>query len=164
MSDWFSNILGGSKSWQDNAQTYQPPSSNQPAYTVNTPKYEPQTPSAGSSWFVDTMSKYEAPTVNWQDTAAQYQPPGVSASGGDDSWWDDVWDWAKSDQGLDIIGGASKYLFDAYQREKMYERGKAASAAGGGGPSAAELQDARIKKHNESINKPMDMGMRKLKR
>ena len=77
---------------------------------------------------------------------------------GDQSWLDNIWDWAVSDTGLSTIAGAASGAYE------MYQAGRLADRQEDSGPSAAELYDKRVAAHNKSINTPMDMGMIKLKR
>lgn len=80
--------------------------------------------------------------------------------GGDSSSWlsdaaGDVWDWLKTPQGTNVTSGAIKGLMEVWKQD-LAERMKGNKDDG---PSAAELYDARVKVHNASINKPMDMGL-----
>jgi len=91
----------------------------------------------------------------------------VDSTGGgsadvDTSIFDDIWGWVKSDQGVSVLGGAANAAFKLWQADKANEMRRQNAAAGG--PSAAELYDARVKTHNRSINQPMDMGLVELKR
>lgn len=90
----------------------------------------------------------------------------VDSTGGsvdvDTSIFDDIWGWVKSDQGVSVLGGAANAAFKLWQADKANEMRRQNAAAGG--PSAAELYDARVKRHNASINQPMDMGLVELKR
>lgn len=95
------------------------------------------------------------------------------------SWWGGVWDWATGDQGLAVLGGAAKGVmglmredqkYDRSQRRASSRRGGRGGGGGGGGyaapakPSPAEIQDARYKRHDASINQHVDMGARKFKK
>jgi hypothetical protein len=81
--------------------------------------------------------------------------------GDDDNWWDSIWDWAGSNQGVAVLGGALDGLMSLWGAEKSSQL---KSKSGGGGSNAAELQDERIKAHNASINMPMSMGAREFKK
>lgn len=76
-----------------------------------------------------------------------------TSNGGDTSILDDVWAWVKSPQGTSVLGGAVNTV------GKLWAASQANEMKKDEGPSAAELYDARVKAHNASINKPMDMGL-----
>jgi hypothetical protein len=89
-----------------------------------------------------------------------------SGSGGEESSWlgdagGEVWDWLKSPQGTNVAAGAIKGLMGVWQQDLA---GRMKGQQQDNGPSDAELRDARIKTHNASINKPMDMGLINFKR
>lgn len=113
---------------------------------------------------------YEMPAIPWF-TQPQNQPQ-------DESIFADIWDWAKSDTGSNIIAGVAGGLFSEYQQGKILdandkyrqdqlalERERLAIARmQAAKPTAAELQHKRAAAHNASINKPMDMGVKTFKR
>jgi len=119
-------------------------------------KYEPEPENDPDLWFTDTYSDMPDQQGQGQQQSA---PPKEEVGGG---FWGSLWDWAKSPQGTAVVGGAIGELYNRYQKEdnmRLQEK-----YGGESGPSAAELHDARVGKHNESINKPMDMGVRKFKK
>ena len=75
----------------------------------------------------------------------------------------DIWNWAKSDMGLSVIGGGVNALMGLWASEKNADNYRRASG-GSSGPSAAELYDKRVAAHNASINAPMDMGIRSIRK
>ena len=88
----------------------------------------------------------------------------------EESWWgglwDNVWRWVGSDQGTAVLGGALKMAGGLWLADQKAGIARGMPSGGGGneGPSAAELQDARYAKHNESINTPKVIGLRKFKK
>lgn len=96
----------------------------------------------------------------------------------DSNFLDDVWDWAKTDQGTSVIGGAISGIgsmvsagwaddtakdgiqakkellqMELDARERMQTQALAASEA--------VLKNARIAKHNTSINRPVSLRLKK---
>lgn len=155
MIDW-GKILGG----QQNNVTLQASQAAQPAMT-------PQYPGP-----VANAPAYEAPAIPW------FAPPTNQPQPQDESIFADIWDWAKSDTGSNIIAGVAGGLFSEYQQNKVLdandkyrqdqlalERERLAIARmQAAKPTAAELQHKRAAAHNASINKPMDMGVKTFKR
>lgn len=110
----------------------------------------------------NSSSSYDLGDDSWFDFGdeAWYVDSTGGGQGGDTSSWlsdaaGDVWDWIKSPQGTNVTSGAIKGLISVWQQD-LAERMKGNKDDG---PSAAELHDARVKVHNASINKPMDMGL-----
>lgn len=112
------------------------------------------------SWFTDSF----ASTDKKADSAENYTVDQANKDAADSTWLDDVWGWVNTEVGAKTVAGGIGMLADLWGEEA---KAKIAYKNGGGaddGPSAAELQDDRIAAHNESINKPMDMGLVKFKR
>jgi hypothetical protein len=100
-----------------------------------------------SEWYVDSTKT---------DTSGQ---------GGESSWLGDaaggVWDWLKSPQGTSVAAGAIKGLMGVWGADMANQmKGKPAEPD----HYEADLKDARVKAHNASINKPMNMGLINFKR
>lgn len=148
MADFFGNdygFNGSGSAWDNVAATFSNPDGGT--------GWDAAAQDMGA-WFYNPD---DLPSMNVSDPTMQ-----------DSGWLDSVWSWATSDKGLNTIAGGIKGLWQMYQQERMFDQKKALTAArgggGGGGPTAAALQHQRIAAHNKSINKPMDMGMLKLKR
>ena len=101
---------------------------------------------------------------NFEDDDWYVDSTGGGAADVETSMFDDIWGWVKSDQGVSVLGGAAKGALQLWLANQAAELKKGSGAGGAGGPSAAELYDARVKTHNASINRPMDMGLTKLVR
>ena len=99
---------------------------------------------------------------NFEDDDWYVDSTGGGAADVDTSMFDDIWGWVKSDQGVSVLGGAASGALKLWLANQANEMRK--SSSGASGPSAAELYDARVKTHNASINRPMDMGLTKLVR
>ena len=99
---------------------------------------------------------------NFEDDDWYVDSTGGGAADVDTSMFDDIWGWVKSDQGVSVLGGAASGALKLWLANQANEMRKSSSSASG--PSAAELYDARVKTHNASINRPMDMGLTKLVR
>ena len=94
-------------------------------------------------WYVDSTSSTDGTSV-------------------DTSIFDDLWGWVKSEQGTSVLGGAASAAFKLWQADQANKMRKELQQDSG--PSDAELRDARVKTHNASINKPMNMGLVQYKR
>ena len=126
-----------SKNWIDALKNYVP-RNDTPA------SQSPPAPLKKDYWFVNTKNNNNGTSDS-----------NSGNSGG--SWWGNIWDWANSNQGTSIIGGITRELFNAYRTDKM---NKIRNKNNNRDSVAVKLQHERIQKHNESINKPMDMGLR----
>lgn len=97
------------------------------------------------SWYVDsTGGGKDSSVLSWMGDAAG-----------------DVWSWLKTPQGTNVAFGTIKGLLDMWKTDlaSRMKGNPSGGGGGGGGSNAAELYDARVKMHNASINKPMDMGL-----
>jgi hypothetical protein len=122
---------------------------------------------SSDDWFTNSYSETDFSSGDSLDSGGS-APSSSSAAGGGDSnsgFWEGVWDWSNSDQGIAVIGGALAGGISMWDEERKQDRLLELKDAGSDdGPSAAELKDERIKKHNASIDTPMDMGVRKFKK
>jgi hypothetical protein len=157
MIDWGSVLgLNNTTLQASQAATY-------PGPVANAPAYQPQN------------TALLAPPPQ-QQSIPLFAPPPEQPQ--DTSILADIWDWAKSDTGSNIIAGVASGLFSEYQQGKILDANDkyrqdqlalererlAIMRAQAARPTAAELQHKRVAAHNASINKPMDMGVKTLKR
>jgi len=123
---------------------------------TDTNNYDLESSGSGSDW-TDT-NNYDLGSDDWY----------VDSTGGSDdsdtSVFSDIWGWVTSDQGVSVLGGAASGALKLWMANQANEMRKSSGGGGGGGSNAAELYDARVKKHNASINQPMDMGITRLVR
>jgi len=115
------------------------------------------------------MEDFETSSFWYSDTNSQQQP----TESGQNGIFGDIWDWAKTEQGTAVLGGAiqgagsvwaagkkSDSAEDLLRLRASLEADLARLKDQLEGPSEAELKDARISRHNRSINLPMNLSVR----
>lgn len=121
--------------------------------------------SSGESSSFSSPSSDNSGGFNFSDDDWYVDSAGGSSTDVDTSYMSDIWGWVKSDMGVGVLGGAASIATKLWLANKANEmKNSGASAANHDGLEIAKLRDARVGKHNESINRPMDMGLVNLKR
>ncbi len=159
-----------------------------PSYTgVPTTNVSPWTSDSNSMPFLG--SSISPPTAA-QSSASAASTPWINPdtgkvfvnSGDESSWGEDIWDWANTETGSNVIGGALAGAGSAWESELAADessekrsdyltlaREKIASAESMNQANIearmklAMLGENRKDKHNKSINAPINMSVRKFK-
>lgn len=144
------NLDGSSSSGWKDTDSYSFSASQQPDSNVNLPEASTITDQwaqanqqdtlQGQNWFVDSFSNLEDGDTTETDI------------------FGDLWDWVLSEQGSSVMGGAVDGAIGVWLADKAEDINSSKAS------KSAELYDARVKKHNRSINAPTTMNLRRFKK